>query len=217
MTTKKIEKARLADIDVDEVSYVDRAANKRKFLFMKRDTSEDETKGGESLELLKIFKGHKEAIDSLDGIDANLIAFDKAFDSILQGKEITEEQKKFLIEKREEYSLIKDKMNHGFEVLFLDKKADEESDEEDDEEDDEEEEVEDEEEEETKETKEDVKDTKKSEDIKKEDKKDEIINPPVEKTEEEFSEEEQKLIDEITKTAGDTIKEATELKDKCSK
>jgi len=213
MTTKKIEKARLADIDVDEVSYVDRAANKRKFLFMKRDTSEDETKGGESLELLKIFKGHKEAIDSLDGIDANLIAFDKAFDSILQGKEITEEQKKFLIEKREEYSLIKDKMNHGFEVLFLDKKADEESDEEDDEE----EEVEDEEEEETKETKEDVKDTKKSEDIKKEDKKDEIINPPVEKTEEEFSEEEQKLIDEITKTAGDTIKEATELKDKCSK
>lgn len=32
---------RLKDIEVDEVSLVDKAANKRKFAFMKRDNTED--------------------------------------------------------------------------------------------------------------------------------------------------------------------------------
>jgi hypothetical protein len=119
--SKEIRKARLADIEVDEVSFVDKAANKRKFLFMKRDTSED--KGGENLELLKAFKNDEAAIEALEGIEEHLTAFDILFDKKLEDASLTEEQKALLLEKRAQYEELKELLEDGFEELFLGKTA----------------------------------------------------------------------------------------------
>lgn len=94
----KIRKARLADIQVDEVSFVDKAANKRKFLFMKRDTTE----GGDSLNLIKAFQNSKGAIQALEAIDKG---FDDLAAAILTKSEedgTEEDLKKFLQYKEEE-------------------------------------------------------------------------------------------------------------------
>ena len=119
--SKTIHKARLADIEVDEVSIVDKAANKRKWLFMKRDTSEDE--GGENLELLKAFKNDEGAIEALEGIEEHLTSFDMLFDKKLEDPDLTEEQKALLLAKRAEYEELKELLEDGFEELFLGKTA----------------------------------------------------------------------------------------------
>lgn len=118
-----LRKARLADIEVDEVSFVDRAANKRKFLFMKRDNSEDETKGGENLELLKAFKNDEDVIAALEGIEENLVKVDQALSKKLEEEDLTDEQREMLLEKKAEYEALKEELEDGFEQLFLDKAA----------------------------------------------------------------------------------------------
>lgn len=129
MSDKQIHKARLADIDVKEISHVDRAANKRKWLFRKRDTSED-NEGGENLELLKAFKKDPQAIEALEGIEANLVKFDQALAKRLEDPKLTAEEKTLLLAKKGEYEDLKAELEDGFEQLFLDKKYEADSDEE---------------------------------------------------------------------------------------
>jgi len=119
---KELQKARLADIEVDEVSIVDKAANKRKWLFMKRDTSEED-KGGENLELLKAFSKDEDAIAALEGIEEHLTNFDALFNKKLEDESLTEEQKALLLEKRAQYEELKEMLEDGFEELFLGKTA----------------------------------------------------------------------------------------------
>jgi hypothetical protein len=163
-----MKKARLADIEVDEVSIVDKAANKRKFLFMKRDvTSEDNNEGGENLELLKQFKKNPEAIAALEGLEENLVKFDGVLKKALENPKLTAEEKEMLLEKKAEYESLKQDMEDGFEKLFLDKAStkdeDEDSEDEEDVEEEDDEEAEDESEEDT-EVKAKKKPTKKSDD-----------------------------------------------------
>jgi len=120
----ELRKARLADIEVDEVSFVDKAANKRKFLFMKRDTStSEEDKGGENLELLKAFKKDEDVIGALEGIEENLVKFEQALEKKLESEDISDEERELLMEKKAEYETLKNELEEGFEQLFLDKVA----------------------------------------------------------------------------------------------
>lgn len=109
--------ARLIDIEVDEVSYVDKAANKRKFLFVKRDSTE----GGDSLELTKQLKGNKDAIEALQGINSNLLKFENVLKGLLTKKDLTEEIRKVLAEKQKEFGVLKASIDKGFEELLLGK------------------------------------------------------------------------------------------------
>lgn len=120
--------ARLIDIEVDEVSLVDKAANKRKFLFAKRDM-----KGGDDLELLKRLKGEKDAVAALKGINENLDKFASVIDKLLEKKDIDEDSKKLLVDKKEEFAGIRKDINEQFDELFMNK-AGEEGEEEDEEE-----------------------------------------------------------------------------------
>lgn len=110
--------ARLGDIEVEEVSYVDKAANKRKFLLTKRDSSSE---GGENLELIKHFKGNKSVIGALEGIEKNLDELKKAFDTELAKSGLPKELQEKLLEKKEEFEDIQKDMNQMFEELFTSK------------------------------------------------------------------------------------------------
>lgn len=135
-----IRKARLANMDIEEVSVVDKAANKRKFLFKKRDDS-NETEGGENLELLKRLQKNEKVIKAVEGIDAHLSALDAEIDKLLAKKDLSDDDRKLLKAKKEEFGLMKQDIEEQFEHLFMDKVDAEDSEEESDEETEDEEEV----------------------------------------------------------------------------
>lgn len=144
----KVRKARLANIDIDEVSLVDKAANKRRFLFAKRDTSEtaEKEREGENLELLKRFRKDKDVIKAVEGIDSHLTALKTKLEKALESDDLSDEDRDMLLAKKEEFDLMREDIEEQFEHLFLDKtekasKAAEEDDEEADEEAEEEEEM----------------------------------------------------------------------------
>ena len=215
----KIEKARLADIDVDEISYVDKAANKKKFIFMKRDTGDENgKKGGENLDLLKHLQGNEEVIGSLEGIDGGLERLSKAFDTLLAKPGLTEDQKALIVEKRDELTVISESIQDDFENLFLDKSAKAE---------DEEEEEDVTEDKDTEDTEEETKDkgkkkdkgVKKSEESEESDssekaedsKESEVKKEDSDEDSEDLTEEEQKIVDEINTGIEDITKAIPEI------
>lgn len=120
MSEKHLRKARLANMDIEEVSYVDKAANKRKFLFVKRDSSEDR-KDGENLELLKRFRGDKEIIKAIEGIDAQMAVLKGRIAKALEADDLPDDERELLLSKKEELDLIVEDVEEQFEHLFLDK------------------------------------------------------------------------------------------------
>ena len=124
MANKNLRKARLANIDIDEVSFVDKAANKRKFTFVKRDTSTtpaDEERKGENLELLKRFKKDKDVIKAVEGIDSHLTALKTKLEKALEADDLSDEDREMLLAKKEEFDLMREDIEEQFEHLFLDK------------------------------------------------------------------------------------------------
>lgn len=211
----EMRKARLAEIEVDEVSYVDKAANKKTFIFVKRDISNDsKTEGGDSLLLIKRFMKNQSVIDALESFEKNFTAIDAEFDKLEKADGITAEEKEALISKRRDLQDVRNDFNEQFEFLFLDKSSKDE-DEEDEEEDEEEMDKVEHDEEEADEADED--DEAEAEAAKKKETKKSLVTKDSGEEAEgdedsEFDSEEQGILDEITKTVSETNKNIEVIK-----